>query len=112
MEYWSKEDTGKKNIFTGYRMTLFLRRHPLTSDTEVMTGCKDIIKVQFGEPMRLGGGVTYKNMSDGLFLEADMTQRQQHQQKPTPAWVTGHGSWKPGAHCAAWRQLYGLECSF
>lgn len=47
-----------ENIFTSYCVTLFLGRHPLTSDTEVMTGCKEIIKVQFGEPMSFfcGGG--------------------------------------------------------
>jgi hypothetical protein len=58
IESWSKGDIGMENIFTSYCVTLFLGRHPLTSDTEVMTGCKEIIKVQFGEPMSFfcGGG--------------------------------------------------------
>ena len=45
-------------------------------------------------------GITYRNMGDELVTEAEMTQRQVHQQKPTPAWVTNYKSSKPRAQCS------------
>lgn len=91
-EHWSKGGIGKTNVFTGYCMTLFLRRHPLTSDTELMTGCKDIIKVQFGEPMGLGVGVTYKNMSNGLIFGSRNDSKTEASTKAHPS--MGHRSRK------------------
>lgn len=51
-------------------------------------------------------------MGEGLLVVAEMTQRQLLPPKPTPACVTAHGSWKPGAHCMACRQLNRLESLF
>lgn len=37
-------------------------------------------------------GVTYRNMGEGLLRRAEMTQRQLHHQKPTPAWAIAQNS--------------------
>lgn len=62
-------------------------------------------KVQLGAPMSFNG-VSYRNMSEGLLIEAAMTQSQLHHQ--TPAWEISHKSCKPGAHCSSCRQLKSL----
>lgn len=65
----------------------------------------DTTKVHFAEPMRFIG-VTYKNMDEGLFTEAHMTQRQ-FIPKAHPNMDDSTQSWGPGAHCTACSQLTG-----
>ena len=72
-----------------HAQVIFLKRpeQPLT-DTELATNKnKDITKVQLGEPMSLVG-VTYRNISEELFIRAEMIQRQMYHQSPLKTWVT------------------------
>lgn len=42
-------------------------------------------------------GVIYRNMGKRFFTKN--YSKMSASVKPTPAWVTAHGSWKPGRHC-------------
>lgn len=61
----------------------------------------DTTKVQLGEPMSFIR-VTYGNVDEGLLRGTKITQTAALS-KLTPAHVTTHKSWEPGAYCTACR---------
>lgn len=94
------------NLLWGQLDKLFLEK---TQHTCLLAPDRDksmeATRAQLGEPVSFTG-VSCRNMGVGLFMGADMTQRQLHHQVPfQPGWQ----SWEPGAHCIACRQLNRLE---
>ena len=67
----------------------------------------DITKVQHSDPVSLTG-VTCKSMCEGKDRSRNDSKTAAGS-RPTPAWVTAHESWDPGAHCTACRQLSRAE---
>jgi hypothetical protein len=56
-------------------------------------------------------GVTYRNMGKRLIAGVEMTQTQQHHQKPIPPWVTVHHTWTSTA-CRQFNRLKDVYHSF
>lgn len=73
---------------------------------------KDTTRVQFDEQMSFTT-VTYRSVGEGLFTEAEMTQRQpQHKNLQHGSWLIIHSVLNPGAHGTACRWLNRLRSIF
>lgn len=64
----------------------------------------DTAKVQLSEPINFTG-VTEMSIIEVFPSGSEITRRKPCHQKPAPAWVTAHKSWKPAVHCTIRRTI-------